>query len=88
MHILEAVSTRVFFLTDEELITSRMIAQLYKTVKIPMYHCEEATTSVIKHFLLPKHYDTLLGLMNLHHLLCHLRVNFYVTNFTIRVWET
>lgn len=36
MRILEAVSIGDFFLTEEELITSRMIAQLYKTVK---YQC-------------------------------------------------
>lgn len=36
MNILEVVSIGDLFLTEEELITSRMIAQLYKTIK---YQC-------------------------------------------------
>lgn len=52
-----------------------------------MYYCEEVIIFVIKYFLLLKYYDILLGLMNFYYLLCYLRVNFYVINFIIRVWE-
>lgn len=64
----------------------RMIAQLYKTIKYQCIIVKRAqfcdkTLAAAKALWY-------LGLMNLHHLLCHLRANFYVTNFTIWLWET